>query len=58
MFNELKMKSFGEYASFYLKLDCMLLCDIYLNFRELCQREYQLSPDNYLTLPGLSNDAS
>ena len=42
----------------YLKLDVMLLCDIWLNFRKLCIENYQLSPDNYYTLPGLSFDAA
>ena len=50
-------KKFHDFASFYLKLDVMLLCDIYINFRELCLYNYELCPDNYLTLPGLSNDA-
>ena len=36
MYKELGMKKFGDFASFYLKLDVMLLCDIYLNFRNLC----------------------
>ena len=56
MYKELNCLNFHEYASFYLKLDVLLLCDIYLNFRDLCINNYKLSPDNYLTLPGLSND--
>ena len=34
----------------------MLLCDIWLNFRDLCQKNYGLSCDNYLTSPGLAWD--
>ena len=58
MYKELNCKSFGDFASFYLKLDVMLLCDIWLNFRELCAKNYGLSPDNYLTLPGIANDCA
>ena len=42
----------------YLKLDVMLLCDIWLNFRKLCIENYNLSPDNYYTLPGIAFDAA
>ena len=35
----------------------MLLCDIWLNFRKLCVKNYELSPDNYISLPSLSFDA-
>ena len=35
----------------------MLLCDIWLNFRDLCLKNYNLSCDNYLTSPGLFFDS-
>ena len=36
----------------------MLLTDIWINFRELCLRNYELSPDNYISLPSLGFDAA
>ena len=32
----LNMKLFKEYHDLYLKLDCLLLADVWLNFREIC----------------------
>ncbi len=42
----------------YLKLDVLLLCDIWIHFNKLCLKHYGLCPGNYLTLPGLSYDAA
>ena len=36
----------------------MLLCDIWLNFRDLSLNNYELSPDNYRSLPSLGFDAA
>ena len=36
----------------------MLLTDIWINFRELCLKNYELSPDNYISLPSLGFDAA
>ena len=51
------LKTLGEYADLYLKLDCILLADVFLNFRKICFEAYELDPAHYYTSPGLSWDA-
>lgn len=51
------MQTLGEYTDFYLKIDVLLLVNVFENFRETCQKLYKLDPANYYTTPGLSFDA-
>jgi len=44
----------GEYSDLYLKIDVLLLADIFKNFRELCHE--LLDPAYYYTLPGFTWD--
>ncbi|KAJ8671410.1 hypothetical protein QAD02_002669 [Eretmocerus hayati] len=46
-----------QYSNLYLKIDVLLLCDIFEKFRETCLESYELDPVHYFTLPGLSWDA-
>jgi len=41
----------------YLKIDVLLLCDIYDNFSKKCTKIYNLDPCQYYTTPGLFWDA-
>lgn len=50
-------KDIGEYSDLYLKLDVLLLCDVFENFRRICIDIYKLDPAHYFTAPGLSWDA-
>lgn len=50
-------KTLGEYSDLYLKLDVLLLCDVFENFRCLSMNIYALDPAHYFSLPGLSWDA-
>jgi hypothetical protein len=52
------IKSLGEYADLYLKIDVLLLADIFGNFRELCLLNYKLDPAYYFTSAGLAWDAA
>ena len=57
MFNMLPRKTLKEYTSLYLKLDVLLLADVFESFR-LTSLEYnKLDPLQYLTIPSLSWDA-
>ena len=46
-----------DYLLLYLKVDVLLLSDIFENFRKLCKGIYRLDPCQYYTPPGLSWDA-
>lgn len=51
------VKTLGEYSDLYLKIDVLLLTDIFENFRSDCMEYYDLDPTYYYTLPGFTWDA-
>ena len=46
----------GEYNDLYLKIDVLLLADVFENFRNSCVESYELDPAYYYTLPGFTWD--
>ena len=46
-----------EYHDLYLLTDVLLLADVFENFREFCDKHYNLDPAHYYTTPSLSFDA-
>jgi hypothetical protein len=58
MFDMLPIKNLKEYTSLYLKLDVLLLADVFESFRLASLEDYNLDPAQYLTIPSLSWDAS
>jgi hypothetical protein len=50
-------KTLGEYSDLYLKIDVLLLADVFENFRDLCLNTYHLDPAYYFTAPAFSFDA-
>ncbi|XP_076278023.1 uncharacterized protein LOC143207955 [Lasioglossum baleicum] len=50
------IQTLGEYSDLYLKLDVLLLADVFENFRDDCLENYKLDPAHYYTLPGFAWD--
>ena len=48
------MSSLADCHDLYLKLDVVLLTDIFEAFRNLCLKQYELDPCHFYTSPGLS----
>jgi hypothetical protein len=57
VWNTFNMRRFEEYHDFYLKLDVLLLADVFENFRITSMKYYKLDPLYYLTAPGMAWDA-
>ncbi|XP_025160303.1 uncharacterized protein LOC112589825 [Harpegnathos saltator] len=51
------IQTLGEYSDLYLKIDVLLLANIFENFRNSCIKSYGLDPAYYYTLPGFTWDA-
>ena len=54
VFSTLGLTDLGDYNDVYLKTDVPLLCDIFENFRNVSQRDYNLDPCHFYSAPGLS----
>ena len=57
VWNTFKCKKLLDYLLLYLKVDVLLLCDAFENFRKICKNIYNLDPCQYYTTPGLFWDA-
>jgi len=49
-------KTIGECSDLYLKIDVLLLADIFENVRDVCTKAYNLDPAYYYTAPRFSFD--
>ena len=54
MFKGFKLENFGDYHDLYVQSDTLLIADVFENFRDMCIKEYELDPANFLSLPGLA----
>ncbi|XP_065653011.1 uncharacterized protein LOC136080322 [Hydra vulgaris] len=58
VWNEFNCKTFRDYHDLYNVSDVLLLADVFVNFREVCMKNYKLDPAWYFTSPGLAWDAA
>ncbi|KAL0849054.1 hypothetical protein ABMA28_013417 [Loxostege sticticalis] len=57
VWTQFNIKNLGQYTDLYIKVDVLLLTDIFEKFRKTCKLHYQLDPAFYVTAPSLSFDA-
>lgn len=48
----------GDYSDLYLKVDVLLLADVFENFCDICVSTYNLDLAHYYTAPGFSFDCT
>ena len=54
VFEELKLKSQGDYHDLYVQSNTLLPADVFGNFRNKCIEIYELDPAYFLSAPGLA----
>ena len=47
IFEEFKLKNFGEYHDLYVQSDTLLIADVIKNFRNKCIEIYELNPAHF-----------
>ncbi|KAK9693583.1 hypothetical protein QE152_g34104 [Popillia japonica] len=58
VYKHFNCKNFGEYHDLYLKLDTILLKDVFDNFRKTCYKNYKLDPVYSISAPNLGDAVS
>lgn len=56
VWNVFNCKTILDYSNIYLKVDVIILCDVFENFRNLCLNLYELDPVYYYTTANFSYD--
>ena len=57
VWNKFIMNILGDYHDLYLKIDVLLLADVFEKLIDTCLEYYGLDPCHYFSSPGLSWDA-
>ena len=57
IWSKFECKNMGDYHDLYLRLDCLLLADIFEDWRNISLQHYGLDPAGFLTAPSLSWNA-
>ena len=58
VWEEFNCKTFRDYHNIYNMSDVLILADVFENFRDVCNENYNLDPAHYFTAPGLAWDAA
>ena len=54
VWKDFKIKKLGEYHDLYLKIDRLLVADVFENFRKMCLKIHHLDPIKFLSASGLA----
>ena len=54
VFKEFNNKNLGDYQDLYVKIDTLLLADVFENSRSKCIETYELDPTHFLSASGLA----
>ena len=54
MFKGFKLENLGDYHYLYVQSDTLLLADVFVNFRNMFIKVYELDPSHFVSLPGLA----
>ena len=54
VWNEFNLRNLGDYYDLYLKMDVILLANVFEEFKSTCIKHYGLDPANFYTSPGLA----
>ena len=57
IWTEHKCQTFNDYLQLYLKMDVLLLADVFEEFRDFYLKHYELDAAFYMSAPALSWDA-
>ena len=57
VFDVFKCRCFGDYVALYVKMDTLLLADVFQTWRKICFDNYGLEVVKYVSLPSYSFDA-
>ena len=55
VFKGFKLENLGDCHDLYVQSDTLLLADVFNNFRDMYIKEYELDPDQFLSLPRLAS---
>ena len=58
VWDEFRCKTFRDYHDLYNVSDVLILADVFENFRNVCNENYDLDPAHHYTSPGLAWDAA
>ena len=54
VFKVFKLENLGNYHDLFVQSDTLLLADVFNNFRDMCNKDYELDPAHFLSLPRLA----